>query len=198
METGRFRAIQKKLEEALDEYRYVHTLGVAITAASLAMRYETDVEKAELAGLLHDCAKSIPKDQQYVICEKNGVELSEYELRNPSLVHSKLGAWMAEHEYGVEDEDILEAIRSHTTGKPDMSLLQKIVYVADLIEPHRDDIIPNIAKIRHIAFTDIDEAVFITVKGTIDNLAERGKEEDPLSRDTYEYYKHIHVLRHES
>ena len=196
VETGRFRDIQKKLEATLDEYRYVHTLGVALTSAALAMRYETDVEKAELAGLLHDCAKSIPKDQQYVLCEKYGVELSEYEKRNPSLVHSKLGAWMAWHDYGVEDEDVLEAIRTHTTGKPDMSLLQKIVYVADLIEPHRDDIIPDIARIRHLAFTDIDEAVFITVEGTIINLAERGKEEDPLSRDTFEYYKHIHILRH--
>ena len=192
MKVSTFTGIQDRLKEELDEYRYVHTLGVAFTSAALAMRYETDVDKALLAGLLHDCAKCIPNDEKYAMCERCGVELTEMELRNHSLVHAKLGAYLAKAEYGVEDEEVLDAIRTHTTGAPGMSLMQKIVYVADLIEPDRDDRIPNIGKTRAIAFEDIDEAVYIIVKRSIKYLKQVGKEIDSASLDTYEYYKKIH------
>lgn len=198
MKVSDFTEIQNRLEKELDEYRYVHTLGVAFTSASLAMRYEEDVDKALLAGLLHDCAKCIPNDEKYAMCERYGVVLTQVELRNHSLVHAKLGAELAKREYGVEDEDVLAAIRTHTTGAPDMSLLQKIVYVADLIEPDRDDRIPNIGKTRAIAFEDIDEAVYIIVKRSIRYLEQIGKEIDSASLETFEFYKKIHKKKTKS
>lgn len=192
MNVSEFAQIEERLKLELDEYRYVHTLGVAFTSASLAMRYEADVDRALLAGLLHDCAKCIPNDEKYALCEQWGVELSEIERRNYSLVHAKLGAEMAKRKYGVEDEEILDAIRTHTTGAPGMSLMQKIVYVADLIEPDRDDRIPDIGRTRAIAFEDIDEAVYIVVRRSIKYLEKAGREIDAASLETFDYYKKIH------
>ncbi len=192
MDAGRFKKITEILKSTLDEYRYIHTLGVAGTSAALAMRYEYDVDKAEIAGLLHDCAKSIPTKEKYRICSEAGIKLTKFELENQSLVHAKLGANIAQQRYGEEDEELLDAIRTHTTGKADMTLLQKIVYTADLIEPHRDDFITDISSIRRVAFTDIDEAVYIIADRSLRHLEKSGKPVDTAPRDTFEFYKKIH------
>ena len=97
--------IRKKLKKKLDEQRYEHTLGVAFTAMSLAMKYDVDLHKAELAGLLHDCAKCMPDERKLHKCEKYNIPISETERKNPSLLHSKLGAYLAEHKYGVKDPE---------------------------------------------------------------------------------------------
>ena len=114
--------ISKKLMKELDEDRYRHTQGVMYTSAALAMRYGADLKKALLAGLLHDCAKCIPGHTKIKMCEKYNLEISEIERKNPSLLHAKLGAYLAKDKYDIEDEEILMAIRSHTTGRPGMSL----------------------------------------------------------------------------
>lgn len=107
--------ISKKLMKELDEDRYRHTQGVMYTSAALAMRYGADLKKALLAGLLHDCAKCIPGHTKIKMCEKYNLEISEIERKNPSLLHAKLGAYLAKDKYDIEDEEILMAIRSHTT-----------------------------------------------------------------------------------
>ena len=136
--------IQHTLKKELDENRYHHTLGVMYTSASMAMRYDVDVQKALYAGLLHDCAKCIPSDKKIRLCEKYGLPVSSVEKENPSLLHARLGAYLAHEKYGVKDEEIIYAIESHTTGRPGMSMLEKIVYIADYIEPGRREL-PNMA-----------------------------------------------------
>ena len=147
----------KTLEQELNYKRFVHTLAVAGTASSLAMCYGSDLEKAELAGLLHDCAKCIDVRKMQRLCEKAGLEISPYERNSGSLLHSKAGSVMAAEKYGIDDTDILNAIRYHTTGRPGMSLLEKIIFVADYIEPGRYTA-KNLPLVRRMAFSDIETA----------------------------------------
>ncbi len=184
------KKISKLLEKELDQKRFEHTKGVEYTAASLAFVYETDLEKALYAGLLHDCAKGMSDEKKLSSCEKYGLEISSVERENPGLLHAKLGAYLAEHEYEVIDEDILNAIRFHTTGRPGMSILEKIVFVADYIEPNRK-ILPKLDMIRKTAYTDIDTAIRIILENTLNFLGEGTKAVDPMTRRTYEYYRDL-------
>ena len=191
-----YKKLRKKVKDVMTKSRYEHTLGVEFTAASLAMRYEVDIEKAELAGLLHDCAKCIDSEDTLDECKKYNIELTDVEKRNPFLIHSKLGAVHAKKLYGVDDEDIISAIRFHTTGKPDMTMLEKIIFIADYIEPGRDKA-PNLKEIRKMSFIDIDEAMFMILKDTLDYLDKGEGEKDELTRDTYLFYKNIHDMKQE-
>ena len=182
--------MRMKLVKELDESRYQHTLGVMYTAASMAMRYGEDVEKALIAGLLHDCAKCIPSFEKVEMCEKNSISISETEAKNPGLLHAKLGAFLAEWEYGVDDEDILMSIRNHTTGRPKMSLLEKIIYIADFMEPGRKEL-PNMKDVRRLAFEDIDECLYRILKDSLVYLKSLDHAIDPMTEETYDYYKAI-------
>lgn len=180
--------IQMKLEKELDKERFQHTLGVMYTSAAMAMRYEADQKRALLAGLLHDCAKCIPGDKKIQLCEKHHLGVSEVERKNPSLLHAKLGAFIAEEKYHIKEREILDAIRSHTTGRPGMSLLEKIVYIADYMEPGRKEL-PNMADVRRLAFTDIDACLYRILKDSLLYLNTRNISVDPMTQMTYEYYK---------
>ena len=181
------KKIKKKLKTELDKARYEHTIGVMDTAACLAMRYDCDFEKAQVAGLLHDCAKCIPNDSKLRMCKKFGIEITSSEKKAPFLLHAKLGAYIAKKEYEVDDPEILSAIACHTTGKPDMSLLDKIIFIADYIEPGRDKA-PNLQEIRRLAFQDIDKALIHILKDTLSYLEESGQQIDPTTRAVLEYY----------
>lgn len=180
--------IQHTLKKELDENRYHHTLGVMYTSASMAMRYDVDVQKALYAGLLHDCAKCIPSDKKIHLCEKYGLPVSSVEKKNPSLLHARLGAYLAHEKYGVKDEEIICAIESHTTGRPGMSMLEKIVYIADYIEPGRREL-PNMADVRQLAFRDIDECLYRILKDSLAYLDSKNITVDPMTQRTYDYYK---------
>ena len=187
-----FTFIQEILQDDLDYDRYWHTISVAFTASALAMRYHYDSpDRAEIAGLLHYCAKCIPDEDRIPLCEEYGIMLNEFEYKNHALIHPKLGAEIAADKFGVLDREIQDAIRTHTTGMPNMSLLQKIIYVADYIEPNRDDIIPHIEDIQTLAFTDIDKAVCVISKNIIDYLEREGREIDPATRATYDFYRKL-------
>ena len=181
-------ALIKELESELAYGRFVHTLDVAATAANLAMCYGADLDKAETAGLLHDCAKCMSLGKMLKVCDKAGTDLSEFERNSVSLLHSKAGAVLAESRYGVRDEDTLNAIRFHTTGRPGMSLLEKIVFVADYIEPGRDSA-PNLPQVRKLAYENIDDCVLQILKDTLRYLATTGSAVDPMTQKTYEYYR---------
>lgn len=175
-EIERLSDIQNRLSKVLKKKRLIHSVGVEYTAASLAMAYGLNVYRACLAGILHDCAKYLDDDAQLRECKKNGIPVSDTEKEAPYLLHAKLGAFYAEKIYGVRDRDILSSIRWHTTGRPDMSLPEKIIFVADYIEPSRKDI-PGLDAVRKAAFRDIDEAVFLELKGTLSFLnSSSGKE----------------------
>ena len=183
------KSIRKKLKKELDKDRYEHTKGVMYTCACLAMATGySDIDKAMLAGVLHDCAKCISDDEKIRICRDADVEISDVEIENPFLLHSKAGAIVAKDNYGVDDEEILNAIRVHTTGMPDMSLLDKIVYVADYIEPRRNKM-PRLQFIRKIAFEDIDKCVAYISGDTLKYLRSKKGSIDKTSELTYEYYK---------
>lgn len=189
-----FRKIRKKLKDCLSKSRYQHTLGVEFTAAAMAMKYSIDIDRAELAGLLHDCAKCIDDEEKLEECKKYNVKITDVEKRNPFLIHSKLGAVYAHEKYGVDDEEILSAIRCHTTGKPDMTTLEKIIFIADYIEPGRDKA-KNLAEIRRISFEDIDEAMYMILRDTLEYLESGEGELDPATEETYIFYKKIHDKR---
>lgn len=176
------------LEKELKPDRYDHTLGVAYTAASMAMVYGADVDKALIAGFLHDCAKCMSHEEQIAICEKNKIDITEVERKNHSLLHAKAGVYIARTKYDVYDTEILGAIRWHTTGKEDMSLLEKIVYIADFIEPNRKPI-EGLEEIRKEAFTDIDKCLAHILHDSVIYLKTIGKEIDEMTTTAYEYYK---------
>ena len=182
------REIRERLKQVLKPSRYEHTLGVCYTAVCLAMRYAADIQKAETAGLLHDCAKYVDNAVIAAECDKRGIPLTDSERMAPAIIHARLGAYMAREEYGIEDSEILRAIESHTTGRPDMSLLEKIVFVADYIEPDRDRA-PNLPELRRLAFEDLDEALFAILSGTLRYLENGGGFIDEKTKETYDYYK---------
>ena len=180
----------RTLEQELNYKRFVHTLAVAGTASSLAMCYGMSVEKAELAGLLHDCAKCIDVRKMQKLCEKAGLEISPFEAGSGSLLHSKAGSVLAAEKYGCTDPDILNAIRYHTTGRPGMSLLEKIIFVADYIEPGRFTA-KNLPEIRKMAFEDIDETLLKILYDTLVYLNSTGNTVDPMTQKTYDYYRQM-------
>ena len=182
------KLLQKQMKEELSDDRFEHTIGVMYTAESLAMRYGVDMTKAAVAGLLHDCAKCIPNAQKIKMCKKHDIEITEMEEKNPSLLHAKLGAYMAEAAYGVDDPEILSAIKWHTTGKPDMSMLDIIIYMADYIEPNRDKA-PNLKQIRKLCFENIEEALYQVLEGTLEYLSDRPDMIDPMTKISYDFYK---------
>ena len=171
--------IKADLKEKLPKKRYEHTLGVAYTAASLAMCYGEDILKAELAGILHDVAKAkksfeLKDDMKgYIDPYTDGAYVDLIANKAPQILHAVYAPYLAKKDYKIEDKDILSAIRWHTTGKKDMTMLEKIVFVADYIEPNRKKL-PDLDSIRTLSFHDISEAVKVIAKSTIEYLGSQG------------------------
>ncbi len=180
----------EEIKKRLSGRRYRHTLGVAFTSASLAMRYAYDPDIAFTAGLFHDIAKEFSKEKTLRLCEENAIPISQVEKRNTVLLHGKLGAFVAKTEFSVTNKEILDAIRCHTTGKPEMNLLEKILFTADYIEPLRDRRGSNLDTIRQLSFMDLDAAIVMITEETIQFLDGRGKEIDSMTTKTHDYYKH--------
>ncbi|MCT4688454.1 bis(5'-nucleosyl)-tetraphosphatase (symmetrical) YqeK [Vallitalea sp.] len=180
--------IRNLLQKQLSENRYEHTLGVEKTAVSLAEVYNVDIEKARLAALLHDCAKNLSDDKKLELCNKYNIKVTEEEKKNLDLIHAEIGSVMARYDYEISDEDILNAITYHTTGKPNMSNLEKIIYISDYIEPGRTKA-PNLDKIRRVVMQDLDKALFMILSDTINYLKTSKKYIVPITMEAYEYYK---------
>ena len=182
--------IQEKLRKKLKGSRYVHTLGVEYTSVCLAMKYGENLETAELSGLLHDCAKELPEKKLIQICRDHGERISKMEYQNPFLLHGKAGACLARDKFGIDDANILNAIRYHTTGRPGMTLVEKIVFVADYIEPNRKKA-DNLTELRRMAFENLDETVLRILEQTLDYLIRTGKKIDRHTVITRDYYKKL-------
>ena len=179
--------LQKRMKKKLDECRYEHTLGVMYTAAALAMVHHVDLDQAMFAGLLHDCAKCYTDERKIQLCEKYEVELTDAEKANTALIHAKLGACLAQQKYEVKDAEVIHAILTHTTGAPAMNNLDKIIFIADYIEPHREKA-PHLNQLRTLAFQDLDQALILILEDTLKYLNGTGKSIDPMTRMTYDYY----------
>ena len=188
--------MEKKLSKYMDENRFLHTRCVMYTCAALAMKYGYDLEKAQVAGLLHDSAKCIPNQKTLEMCEKHQIVCSTFEKTHPFLLHAKLGAYIAKEKYGVEEEEILNAITFHTTGRAQMSLLEKIVYTADYIEPMRYKA-PNLEKIRKLAFEDLDECIYEITKDILSYLGDNSDNIDSMTQIAFQFYEKLHIERFE-
>ena len=181
-------AIRKKLKKKLPPDRYEHSLSVSYTAMALAMRYGCDLQQAELAGLLHDCARQHDNQTIYEKCLNKGIEVTKDEEANKILLHAKYGSYMAAHKYGIKDQEILTAIEYHTTGRPKMSLLEKIIYIADYIEPRRNKA-ANLAHMRQLAFIDLDRALYEIMAGILQYLEETHAAIDKQTQEACIYYR---------
>ena len=181
---------RRQLRSRLDPMRYEHSVSVSYTCVALAMRYGCDLNKAEIAGLLHDCAKPFTDNELIARCEKHGIELTKEELKAPAVIHAKYGAYLAEKKYGIEDGEILSAIRCHTTGKPGMTMLEKIVYIADYIEPRRDKA-ENLSRMRYLAFQDMDRTIYEILAGTLEYLKKKGVPVDPMTQEAFAWFEKL-------
>ena len=175
--------MKEKLQKLLKPKRYRHSLGVAETAVVLAKKHGADEEKAYTAGLLHDMAKNISKEDSLNLCRKLGIKTNEIERQNPSLLHAPLGAELIKREFGIYDMEISSAIACHTVGKANMTLLDKIIYIADMIEPSRD--FPGVEKLRKLSFSDIDKAMLECLRFTLEYNIKKGSLIHPASIDAW-------------
>ena len=183
------RELERYIRVRLTEKRYRHTEGVIATAVELAKRYGADEEKTYIAALFHDACKNLDSDEMNMLVEEYGI--GEVYIDKPQLAHSKLAAKILEDRFGVTDEDILNAVSFHTTGRENMSLLEKIIFVADYIEPMRSKA-PNLAQIRQMAFIDLDQAVFMTLRDTLEYLKNDGSSElDEMTAEAYHFYSDL-------
>lgn len=189
------KELRLSMKEDLRESRYLHSIGVEETALDLALIHGYDTNKASIAGILHDCAKNISDQELLRECEKYHIPVSDIENKCIFLLHAKVGAMYAREKFGIKDDEIFNAIWNHTTGHPGMSLLEKIIFTADYIEPYRRPL-PRINEIRLKAYNDLDQAVYMILENTLKYLFNSGAIIDPVTIDTYHYYKNI-ALVHE-
>lgn len=154
-----------RLKNSLSKKRYIHSLGVCDTAVELAVCFGADADKAYIAGLYHDCAKGMSIDEQLEKCREYNIELTKHDIMCPPVIHAPLGAEIARLEYDITDNDILNAIRHHTVGGLNMTILDKIIYTADMIEPNRN--FKGVEELRLLAKNDINKAYFECVKHSL-------------------------------
>ena len=164
--------------------RMPHVLGTEQEAVRLAERYGADVTKARVAALLHDCTKKLDMAEQLALCERYRIPLDELERKALKLLHSKTGAAIARDVFAVDDE-VYNAILYHTTGKPDMTLLEKIIYLADYIEPTRD--FPGVEELRRTVYEDLDRGLLLGLTMTIQEMEELGNPVHHMTRDARDY-----------
>ena len=172
-------SMKKQLKKLLSRDRFIHSVNVCNTASALAKRFGFDENKAYIAGLLHDCAKCIPHELTLKLCDDFDVLLDEYDEQIPALIHSKLGEKLASSYFGISDSEILEAIKWHTLGHPDMGNIAKIVYVSDMIEPSR--CFEGIERLRDIAKENLDRAVYECTNATIIFNTQRNRKINPMA-----------------
>ena len=173
------------LENWIDERRLIHSIGVSRCAVKLAGHYGANMEKAELTGLVHDCAKCLSLEKLMQLGRKYGYEADEISLRSTTLLHAPIGAYLVGDLFDIKDTEILNAIACHTTGKKDMSLLDKIIYVADYIEEERN--YSSMEEIRKYSFVDLNETLFKALDLSIKHVLERGKLLHPLTIEARNY-----------
>ena len=175
----------KKLVKArLSEKRWTHTKNVKKMAVKLAKRWGADPEKAAMAAILHDSAKELPKSELLQIFADNAIIAENAPARPSPVWHGIAAAILAQTQWGVSDPEILSAIRCHTTGKPDMSKLDKIIYLADMTSAERDW--SGVNKLRKLERNDLDAAMLVALKQTNDFVLSQGKPLDPMSKAAYE------------
>lgn len=174
--------MKRLLKESLNEERYIHSINVMEESVKLALHYKAEVEKAKIAGLLHDCAKNISREEENELIKKYGIVTDDIQKQSHALIHSILGMYIARDRYQVTDEEVLNAIYWHTTGRAGMTTLEKIIFVADYIEPGRNFDVAK--KVREHAYEDLDKCVLLCADSTILYLIGKGKLIHPYTLET--------------
>ena len=181
------------MEKRLSKKRFKHSTEVARVAAEMAVHFGLDEEKAYLTGLLHDYAKGISGEDLVKIARDKGLIENHMDLEIPDLLHAPVGAWLLRHELGIADEEMLRAVAAHTTGALGMSDLEKIIYLADMIEPGRD--YPGLERLKCIALRDLDRGMLLGLESTIRYCLEMGRLLHPRTIEVRNYY--LSLLREE-
>lgn len=185
-----YAELDLEMQRILPRKRYLHSVSVAHLCAAYAANLGLDISTALIAGILHDCAKAYSDEYLLTECEKYNLPVTDVERRNGFLLHGKVGAYYTRQRYFITDPRILSAITYHTTGKPAMDPYEKIVFLADYLEPFRTQpTTPALNEIRSVAFKNIDRAILMALENTIRYLEESGNEIDGTTLETYEYYK---------
>lgn len=178
--------IKKDILNRIGQKRYEHTLRVKDTAMDLAKIYNVDLEKAKVAGFLHDCAKIRDTKELLEVAKEYNLEITDDMLKAPQIIHGYLGAKIAKEKYNINDMEVLNAISSHTTGKENMSDLEKIIFLADYIEPKRN--FDGVEKARELAKENLDKAMIFALNNTIEFLI---KENDYIAINTIKARNYI-------
>ena len=178
--------LQQVVVSLLKPSRVAHVLGCRDTAVQLAKKWGADVTAAARAALLHDVTKALDGPLQLTLCDVYGIILDNFSTENPKTLHALTGSSVADRIFG-EDPAVVAAIRSHTTAKPDMNVLEKIIYVADYMEPNRD--FPGVDELRELAYSDLDKALILGLEMTISLLVEQGREIAPASQAALAFLK---------
>jgi predicted HD superfamily hydrolase involved in NAD metabolism len=165
--------IDDYLKKNLKEIRYTHTLGVRNASISLAAQYGEDIKKAEIAGILHDCAKNLKNEDLLKMALESGYKIDYISMVEPQLLHGLCGSIIAEKTMGVSDKYILDSIIYHTTGRENMTRLDKIIYLADYIEPNRN--FQGVDYLRNLSYIDLDKAMLYAFDNTIKYVISKGK-----------------------
>jgi len=161
------------IESRLSEKRYQHSVQVADTAQIMAEKFDLNSQKAYLTGLLHDYARDMPFSELIEIAEKNQLMLHPLEKAVPELLHGPVGAFLLLRDMGVQDEEILNAVKHHTLGAVQMSDFEKVIYLADMIEPGRK--YPGVEELRKLAYKNLDQAMLFGLENTIKYCLEKKK-----------------------
>jgi nicotinate-nucleotide adenylyltransferase len=177
--------LRQKAYPMLKPKRVAHVAGVESEAVRLARRWGADPDTAAEAGILHDITKKLSLDEQLILCGKYGIINDNVERENVKLLHAKTGAAVARDLFGA-DEEVCSAIRWHTTGKPDMTLLEKIIYLADYIEPNRD--FPGVDELRKLTYEDIDKAMALGLEMSLADIRSYGEEPHHITAEACEWY----------
>ncbi len=181
--------IENDLKNILSDYRFTHTMSVLTLSKQLALHYDADVKQITICSLLHDYAKEMSKEEKFQYLDKNNLYIDEFVKNNIELSHGIIAKDIANKKYGITDIDMLNAIEYHTTGRPNMSILEKLLFLADSLEPNRKyDEVPELTK---LAFTDIDKAIVNCIKVKLDYTKKTEKQEHPLGATAYDYYSKL-------
>lgn len=174
------------LKERLSKKRYIHSVNVSAECIRLAKLYGEDPEKAQFAGLMHDVCKELPAQEQYSLAVESGFSVCREELESRSLLHGIAGAYFIKKQFGVEDIDIINAIRFHTVGRAGMSRLEEIVYLADLISAERD--YKDVDKMRKLVYSDIEKAMLESFRFSIESVLKKGGFIPVCTIEGYNFY----------
>lgn len=181
------------IKSRLSEKRYHHSLCVADEALRLAEKYGADKEKMYLAGLLHDCTKNLTDEEQLMLCRELGIKFTDDDMLNPLVWHGITASYYVNQKLGIHDEDIISAIRYHTTGKADMTLSQKIIYIADITSKERN--YPDVDVVRKKVDESLEDAILYSLKYLLKSLSDS---ELPIHPDTLSAYNFLIKERNEN